>query len=90
VAQVREIDVTAVTAAIEKLCAEANYDLPQDVYAALELAKQTEESPVGRAVLQQLTDNADIAAEDRVPICQDTGFAVLFIDVGQDVHFAGG
>jgi fumarate hydratase subunit alpha len=89
-AQVREIDVAVVTAAIEELCMEANYDLPQDVYAALELAKETEESPVGRAVLQQLTDNADIAAEDRVPICQDTGFAVLFIDVGQDVHFTGG
>jgi fumarate hydratase subunit alpha len=90
VAQVREIDVAVVTAAIEELCMDANYDLPQDVYAALELAKETEESPVGRAVLQQLTDNADIAAEDRVPICQDTGFAVLFIDVGQDVHFTGG
>jgi fumarate hydratase subunit alpha len=90
VAQVREIDVAVVTAAIEELCIDANYDLPQDVYAALELAKETEESPVGRAVLQQLTDNADIAAEDRVPICQDTGFAVLFIDVGQDVHFTGG
>jgi len=87
---VREVDVADVTAAIERLCMEANYDLPRDVYAALEAAKKTEESPVGRAVLDQLTENADIAARDRVPICQDTGYAVLFIDVGQDVHFTGG
>jgi fumarate hydratase subunit alpha len=87
---VREVDVADVTAAIERLCMEANYDLPKDVYAALEAAKKTEESPVGRAVLDQLTENADIAARDRVPICQDTGYAVLFIDVGQDVHFVGG
>jgi fumarate hydratase subunit alpha len=90
VATTREIDVAEVTAAIARLCVESNYDLPQDVYDALEAAKQTEESPVGRAVLQQLTDNADIAAADRVPICQDTGFAVLFIDIGQDVHLVGG
>jgi len=87
---VREIDVAEVTAAIAELCLEANYDLPQDVYAALELAKESEESPVGKAVLQQLLDNADIAEEDRVPICQDCGVAVLFIDIGQDVHFVGG
>ncbi|MBM3146767.1 MAG: fumarate hydratase [Actinobacteria bacterium] len=87
---VREVDVADVTATIERLCMEANYDLPKDVYAALEAAKKTEESPVGRAVLDQLTENADIAARDRVPICQDTGYAVLFIDVGQDVHFTGG
>jgi fumarate hydratase subunit alpha len=90
VAPAREIDVAAVAAAITSLCMEANYDLPQDVYAALELAADAEESPTGKAVLQQLITNADIAANDRVPICQDTGFAVLFIDVGQDVHFVGG
>jgi fumarate hydratase subunit alpha len=90
VSLIREIDVAELTAAIAELCMEANYDLPQDVYAALELAKETEESPVGRAVLQQLIDNADIAERDRVPICQDTGFAVLFVDVGQDVHLVGG
>jgi fumarate hydratase subunit alpha len=90
VAPTREIDVAAVAAAIASLCMEANYDLPQDVYAALELAVDAEESPTGKAVLQQLITNADIAENDRVPICQDTGFAVLFIDVGQDVHFVGG
>lgn len=88
--EVRNVDVGEVTEAIARLCIEANYNLPKDVYAAIEGAKQTEASPVGRAVLDQLTENADIAARDRVPICQDTGYAVLFIDVGQDVHFVGG
>jgi fumarate hydratase subunit alpha len=88
--QIREVDVAAVTAAVKDLCITANYDLPSDVYGALVAAKKTEESPVGREVLAQLVENADIAAADRVPICQDTGFAVLFADVGQDVHLTGG
>jgi len=87
---IREFDVGELTDAVARLCMEANYDLPRDVYDALETAKETEASPVGRAVLDQLTENADIAARDRVPICQDTGYAVLFVDVGQDVHFVGG
>ncbi len=68
----------------------ANYDLPVDVYEALKAAARTEESPVGREVLAQLVENADIAAADRVPICQDTGFAVIFAEIGQDVHLCGG
>jgi len=87
---VRELDVAQVTAAVKELCITANYDLPQDVYDALEQARETEESPVGREVLDQLVENADIAARDRVPICQDTGLAVFFVDVGQDVHLVGG
>ena len=87
---VRELDVAALTAAVRDLCITANYDLPEDVYAALELAVDTEESPTGKAVLQQLITNADIAENDRVPICQDTGFAVVFLEVGQDVHLIGG
>jgi len=87
---IREFDVGELTDVIARLCMESNYDLPRDVYNALEAAKKTEASPVGRAVLDQLTENADIAARDRVPICQDTGYAVLFVDVGQDVHFVGG
>jgi len=90
VSEVRELDVAAVTAALRDLCIAANYDLPVDVYDALVAAQQTEESPVGREVLAQLVENADIAAADRVPICQDTGFAVIFADVGQDVHLTGG
>jgi len=90
VGPVRELDVAAVTEAVRELCITANYDLPMDVYDALQAAAQTEESPVGREVLAQLVENADIAAADRVPICQDTGFAVFFCEVGQDVHLTGG
>ena len=88
--QVRELDVREVTAAVKELCITANYDLPVDVYEALKEAQQTEESPVGVEVLGQLIENADIAARDRVPICQDTGLAVFFVDLGQDVHLVGG
>jgi fumarate hydratase subunit alpha len=88
--QIRELDVAAVTAAVRDLCITANYDLPVDVYEALTAAADSEESPVGREVLAQLVTNADIAAADRVPICQDTGFAVIFAEVGQDVHLTGG
>jgi len=87
---VRELDVREVTAAVKAMCITANYDLPEDVYDALVRAREAEESPVGREVLGQLVENADIAAADRVPICQDTGFAVIFAEVGQDVHLAGG
>jgi len=90
VGDIREVDVAAVTAAVKDLCVTANYDLPVDVYDALVAAQQAEDSPVGREVLAQLVENADIAAADRVPICQDTGFAVIFAEVGQDVHLTGG
>ena len=87
---VRELDVAEVAAAVKELCITANYDLPEDVYDALKRAEATEESPVGVEVLGQLVENADIAARDRVPICQDTGLAVFFVDLGQDVHLVGG
>jgi len=87
---VRDLDVREITAAVRELCITANYDLPRDVYDALVAACAAEESPVGREVLGQLVENADIAARDRVPICQDTGFAVIFAEVGQDVHLVGG
>jgi fumarate hydratase subunit alpha len=87
--QIRELGVAAVTAAVKDLCITANYDLPVDVYDALKRAAEAEESPAGREVLAQLVENADIAAADRVPICQDTGFAVIFAEVGQDVHLVG-
>jgi len=87
---VRELDVAEITAAVRDLCITANYDLPVDVYEALKAAQEVEESPVGREVLAQLVENADIAAADRVPICQDTGLAVIFAEVGQDVHLTGG
>jgi len=87
---VRDLDVRDITAAVRELCITANHDLPRDVYDALVAACAAEESPVGREVLGQLVENADIAARDRVPICQDTGFAVVFAEVGQDVHLVGG
>jgi fumarate hydratase subunit alpha len=87
---VRDLDVSEIIAAVRELCITANYDLPRDVYDALVAACATEDSPVGREVLGQLVENADIAARDRVPICQDTGFAVVFAEVGQDVHLVGG
>jgi fumarate hydratase subunit alpha len=87
---VRDLDVHEITAAVKTMCITANYDLPPDVYDALKGAQEAEESPVGREVLGQLVENADIAAADRVPICQDTGFAVFFAEVGQDVHLVGG
>jgi len=87
---VRDLDVGEISAAVRELCITANYDLPRDVYDALVAACEAEESPVGREVLGQLVENADIAARDRVPICQDTGFAVVFAEVGQDVHLVGG
>jgi len=87
---VRELDVGKITEAVKTLCITANYDLPEDVYDALVKASEVEESPVGREVLGQLIENADIAVADRVPICQDTGFAVIFAEVGQDVHLVGG
>jgi len=87
---VRELEVGEIVEAVRAMCITANYDLPADVYGALVKAKGAEESPVGREVLGQLTENADIAAADRVPVCQDTGFAVIFAEVGQDVHLVGG
>jgi fumarate hydratase subunit alpha len=86
----RELAVREIAAAVKDMCVTANYDLPADVYEALKKARQTEESPVGVEVLGQLVENADIAARDRVPICQDTGFAVFFVELGQDVHLVGG
>jgi fumarate hydratase subunit alpha len=87
---VRDLDVQEITTAVKEMCITANYDLPADVYEALQGAQETEESPVGREVLGQLVENADIAARERVPICQDTGFAVFFVELGQDVHLVGG
>jgi fumarate hydratase subunit alpha len=89
-ASVRELDVAEITAAVKQLCMEANYDLPDDVYAALQAGREAEESPVGKAVFAQLIENADIARRDRVPICQDTGLAVVFVRLGHDVHLVGG
>jgi fumarate hydratase subunit alpha len=87
---VREIDVSVVSDAVERMCLEANYTLPADVTGALESARAREESPLGKQTIQLILENVGVAAETRVPMCQDTGTVVLFAEVGQDVHLHGG
>lgn len=86
----REINVAQVTDAVKNLCINANYELSIDMQAALKNARLNEESELGKQILDKLDENLKIAKEDRIPICQDTGMAVLFVKIGQDVHFAGG
>lgn len=86
----REISVQCISAAVRELAIQACYNLPNDVYTALVQAKESEPSPVGRDILEQLVYNADIARTDAVPLCQDTGITVIFAEVGQDVHIVGG
>jgi fumarate hydratase subunit alpha len=86
----RELHASAVTEAVARLCVAANYDLGQDVERALERAAGSEQSPVGRGVLQQILENARIARDDEMPICQDCGLAIVYLDLGQDLHIAGG
>lgn len=86
----REIEAERITEAVAQLCTDANFDLPEDVVEAVRRARATEESPTGKDVLDQILENARIAREERVPMCQDTGFAVFFLELGQDVHITGG
>ena len=86
----REIDAAAVTGAVAKLFIEANYELGEDVLAALETARRNEESPLGRDVIGTILENARVAREERIPLCQDCGTAVVFIEIGQGVHVTGG
>jgi len=87
---VREVDVGVITETVESLCMEANFDLGQDVLDAFKKAQAVEESPAGVEILKQLEENASIARRERVAICQDTGIAVVFVELGQDVHLVGG
>lgn len=86
----REIEVNEIIDAVRELCIKANCVLNDDVYNALEAAKNTEKSPIGKEILCQLIDNADIAKNENVPICQDTGMAIVFVELGQEVHIKGG
>ena len=86
----RTIEVSQVTQAIRDMCIEANHFLSEDMREAFEKAVKQEESPVGKKVLGQLEENLSIAAQDMIPICQDTGMAVIFMKIGRDVHFTGG
>jgi fumarate hydratase subunit alpha len=86
----REIQVTTISKAVAELAVNACCRLPRDVYEGFKKAQETEPSPVGRNILEQLVTNADIAAKEDMPICQDTGMAVIFADLGQDVRITGG
>lgn len=86
----REIQVQEITKNIKEMCIEANHFLSKDMTDAMADAAASEESPLGKQILSQLQDNLKIAAKDMIPICQDTGMAVVFLEVGQDVHFEGG
>jgi len=86
----KEINASVITDAVEQLCMKANYDLNDDIMEALKEGVSREESETGRILLNQLIENAKIAAKERMAICQDTGMAVVFIEIGQDVHVTGG
>lgn len=86
----RNIEAQSITDAVAKLCIDANYYLSPDVYEALKTSETQEASPLGQEVIGKLIQNADIAKAEDVPICQDTGMAVIFADIGQDVHIVGG
>lgn len=86
----REIQVSDVTAAVRQAAIEANYYLGKDMIRALEKSLQEEESPAGREVLRLLLENARIAREQLIPICQDCGLTVVFVELGQEVHLVGG
>lgn len=86
----REVHCQDITAAVAKLCMEANYFLGEDVIQAFEEAVKAEESPLGREILSRLIENAKVAKTEQVPLCQDTGFTVVLVELGQDVHIVGG
>jgi fumarate hydratase subunit alpha len=86
----REIDCARITEAVERMCQDANFDLPEDVIEALRRAASEETNERARQILEALLENARIAREERVAACQDTGFAVLFVKLGQEVHITGG
>jgi fumarate hydratase subunit alpha len=86
----RDIHSSAISDAVKKLCIDANLELEPDMLRAFDRALRTERSPAGKQVLQTLKDNAEMARTRRIPYCQDTGFVVCFVELGQDVHVTGG
>ncbi|MFA6308938.1 MAG: fumarate hydratase, partial [Clostridia bacterium] len=86
----KEINAEKITATVQKLCIEANYFLNQDIIDALKDGIKTEESSVGKEILEQIVENANVAKTENMAICQDTGMTVVFLDVGQEVHISGG
>ena len=88
--RLRRINCQRITVAVKKLFIEANTDLGADVVAALKDSLNKEESAIGRQVIEKIIENADIACLNKMPICQDTGLAVVFVELGQDIHIVGG
>ena len=86
---IRTVDTKIITENVKEMCIEANHYLSKDMDIAMKNAVTTEKSELGRKILNQLQDNLKIADEEMIPICQDTGMAVIFLEVGQDVHFEG-
>ena len=87
---IRTIRVEEITKNITEMCIEANHFLSPDMAEAMKCAEKNEEAPLGKQILEQLQENLKIAGEDMIPICQDTGMAVVFFEIGQDVHLEGG
>ena len=87
---IRTICVEEITKNIKEMCIEANHFLSPDMAEAMKCAEKNEEAPLGKQILEQLQENLKIAGEDMIPICQDTGMAVVFLEIGQDVHLEGG
>lgn len=87
---IRTINIKEITTNIKEMCIEANHFLSEDMERAMKQAEKTEQSPLGEQILEQLEENLQIAADDMIPICQDTGMAVIFLEIGQDVHLQGG
>jgi fumarate hydratase subunit alpha len=87
---IRDVDVALVRESVARLLVEANYVIPSDVLDALKAAIASEPSPLGRQTLEQLVRNYEVAAAERVPVCQDSGVAVVLLEIGQDVHLVGG
>jgi len=86
----REIDCQQITESVSTLCQEACIHLPEDVLAAIRQARESEESSAARDVLDKILENAEIASKEKIPLCQDTGTAVVFLEMGQEVHIIGG
>lgn len=86
----REIDISQIIETVKTLCIESNYNLSEDIYRRLEEALEEEEQPLPKDILSKILENADIAKNEQVPMCQDTGMACVFVEIGQDVHIVGG
>src|SRR5581483_11281611 len=87
---VREIDASVIREKVAELCSEATHKLPEDVEAGLRRAAQTEKGPLAKQIIVELLENVEFARSNMVPLCQDTGTTVVFVELGQDVHVVGG